>query len=868
MYTAVSIRGIIILHTSECQRWKNGRFLVILNLITDYAIKLYPMMQTTFLQKRAYILLLLVVLIYSAVNATGSDSYKLWYDKPAAHWNEALPIGNGRLGAMLFGGVKQDHLQLNEETIWSGGPGNNSSKDLYSTMQEIRRLLFAGKYEEAQDLSNKEMPREPEANNNYGMSYQPAGDLWIDFLHEGETVAYRRELDIADALSTVTYRVGEVTYKREYLATAHDQVIMMRVTADRAGSISCNLKLNTPHLIHQQHFIGNRIYVNGTSGDKQNKKGQVKFSIVVEPKVKGGTLQAEGEMLRVRQADELTVYIAIGTNFNNYHDLGVDARERVDDYLNTALKKSYRKIKSKHVEDYRRYFDRVSLDLGQTVAMNKPTDQRVADFHLGNDPQLVSLYFQFGRYLLISSSRPGTQPANLQGIWNDKLSPPWSSKYTVNINTEMNYWPAEVTNLSEMHEPLFAMLEDLSVTGKESAWNYYRARGWNMHHNTDIWRVTGIIDGGFYGMWPMGGAWLSQHIWQHYLFNGDNAFLAKYYPILKGVTQFYVDVLQEEPKHKWLVVAPSMSPENSYQSGVGISAGTTMDNQLVFDVFSTFLEAAHVLQVDEDFMDTVASKLKRLPPMQIGKLGQLQEWMEDWDRADDHHRHISHLYGLYPAAQISPIRHPTLFEAAKKSLVFRGDKSTGWSMGWKVNWWARLLDGNRAYKLIADQLSPAANDGNGEAGGTYANLLDAHPPFQIDGNFGCTAGIAEMLIQSHDGCLHILPALPDQWQNGEVKGLKARGGFIVDIAWKDGKLQKLKVHSRLGGNCRIRIASAKMVDKLAVEKAIGENSNLLYKVPEIKEPISHIGQLAANYTEEFEEYDLPTKKGKTYFLLK
>jgi len=826
------------------------------------------MTQMPRLQKHSIILTLLLTVLYSAAYCIEPDSYKLWYVKPASNWNEALPIGNGRLGAMLFGGVEHDRLQLNEETIWTGGPGNNSSKDLYPTMKEIRRLLFEGKYQEAQDLSNKEMPREPETNNNYGMSYQPAGDLWIDFLHKGKVDNYRRELDIANALSTITYKVGAVTYNREYFATASDQVIAIRLTADKAKSISCNLRLSSPHLLQQEHIAGHRIYLAGTSGDKENKKGQIKFTIALEPKVKGGTIEASENMLTVRQADELILYVSIGTNFNNYHDLGGNAHQRADDFLHVALRKNYKEVKDKHIADYRRYFDRVSLDLGETAAMNKPTDQRVADFHLGNDPQLVSLYFQFGRYLLISSSRPHTQPANLQGIWNDKLSPPWSSKYTVNINTEMNYWPAEVTNLTEMHEPLFTMLEDLAVTGKESAWNYYRARGWNMHHNTDLWRVTGNIDGGFYGMWPMGGAWLSQHLWQHYLFTGDKTFLAKYYAILKGLAQFYVDVLQEEPKHKWLVVAPSMSPENSYQQDVGISAGTTMDNQLVFDVFSNFIETAQLLKRDNDFVDTVINKQKRLAPMQIGKLGQLQEWMEDWDRADDHHRHISHLYGLYPSAQISPIRHPALFDAAKKSLVFRGDKSTGWSMGWKVNWWARLLDGNRAYKLITDQLSPAGNDSTEQSGGTYANLLDAHPPFQIDGNFGCTAGIAEMLIQSHDGALHVLPALPDKWLNGAVKGLKARGGFTVDMAWKNGKLTELVVYSSIGGNCRIRVADNRLNDQLSLKQAVGTNSNPLYKVFEIKEPINHTGKTSSDQAYEVGEYDLLTKKGKTYDILR
>ena len=480
------------------------------------------------------------------------------------------------------------------------------------------------------------------------------------------------------------------------------------------------------------------------------------------------------------------------------------------------------------------------------------------------DLSLVSLYFQFGRYLLISSSRPGGQPANLQGIWNDKLSPPWDSKYTVNINTEMNYWPAEVTNLSELHEPLFSMLEDLSKTGKLSAEKMYHARGWNIHHNTDIWRISGIVDGGFYGLWPMGGAWLSQHLWQHYLFTGDKTFLTKYYPILKSAAQFYVDVLQEEPQNKWLVVAPSMSPENKYMDGVGITYGTTMDNQLVFDVFSNVINASKALDIDFKFADTLKTLRKRLPPMQIGKYNQLQEWIKDWDRPNDKHRHISHLYGLYPSAQISPFKNPELFKAAEQTLEYRGDKSTGWSMGWKVNFWARMLNGNRAYKLIKTQLT-LVQDGT-ESGGTYPNLFDAHPPFQIDGNFGCTSGIAEMLIQSHDGALHLLPALPDSWKEGSVKGLKARGGFEVDMDWSKAKLKTVKIASGLGGNLRIRTTEI-LLDENGKEltKASGENTNTFYQSSKIKDPlVSKESNIQPFQLPVYHIYDVETQKGKTY----
>ncbi|OQP52772.1 alpha-L-fucosidase [Niastella yeongjuensis] len=795
-----------------------------------------------------------------------NNPLRLWYDKPATNWNEALPIGNGHLAAMVFGSLNAEQVQLNEETIWSGEPGNNIIPNVYDSIQQIRKLLFEGKYKEAQDLSNKTLPRNAPADVNYGMKYQTAGSLMIRFNDQQQATNYQRDLDISKAVANVTYQANGITYKREFIAAVTDNVILVRLTASKPGSISCNLSMQSPFKDVTTQTKDGKLLYSGVTSTVDNKTGRLRYQVEVLPKAEGGKVSFTDTGVVIDKANALTLYVAIGTNFINYKDISGNEAAKATQALNAAAGKSYEAIKTTHISLYKKYFDRVSLELGTTDAIKKPTNARIAEFGNGNDPALVSMYFQFGRYLLITSSWPGSQPANLQGKWNDKLSPPWDSKYTININTEMNYWPAEPTALPEMHHALFNMLKELSVTGQESATKMYHARGWNVHHNTDLWRITGPVDGGFYGMWPMGGAWLSQHLWQHYLFTGDKAFLKEMYPVLKGAALFYVDVLQTEPTHNWLVVAPSMSPENTYMSNVGISAGTTMDNQLVYDVLSNAFRSATILGLDKTFTDTLQTMIKRLPPMQVGQYSQLQEWLQDMDKPNDRHRHVSHLYGLFPSNQISPFNTPEIFEAARNSLVYRGDKSTGWSMGWKVNLWARLLDGNRAYKLIADQLTPAPVETSGQNGGTYPNLFDAHPPFQIDGNFGCTSGIAEMLVQSHDGSIYLLPAIPDQWQQGTVKGLIARGGFVIDMSWKNGRITSLKIQSKLGGNCRLRMAGPlKPKGSVALKPATGNNPNPLFAIADTKKPvISDKASLKGVTVNAGQLYDFNTTAGMSY----
>ncbi len=913
----------------------------------------------------------LFILFISGVKISSAQDLKLWYDKPAVKWTEALPIGNGRIGAMIFGGVEQDRIQFNEETLWTGEPRSYSRPGAYKYLDTIRQLLFAGKQKEAEALAEKEfmglksnegkksdwvkeivslkgvqgnpaseyyddskwktmtmpswdgweavgfegldgavwlrtsfelpaswtgkdlaldlnrirdkdltyingrivggqenaeprnytLPKEllhagkniiavqvfnfsdkggitgykdtakhigvylsgnesskislngqwkyfvqdddPPPVGVYQASYQPFGDLFMKFKKTGNATNYRRELDLATALSSTSYSVNGINFKREYFVSQPNQVLAVNVSASKKASISFDISLNSPHKDFKVLKIGN----SGLALHVKVRNGALRGESYLQVITAGGQIIATDSTINIRNADTATLYLTAGTSYKNYNDVSANPTTACLTALASIEGKTYKQIKAAHIKEYQQYFNTFSIKLSSTKSSGSkappsegfgealPTDERIEKFASSNDPSFVALYTQYGRYLLIASSRPGTRPANLQGIWNDLLNPPWGSKYTTNINAEMNYWPAELLNLSPLHDPIFKMIEELSVTGKQTAKDHYNAPGWVLHHNTDLWRGTAAINASNHGIWVTGGAWLCHHLWEHYLFTQDKMFLKnRAYPVMKEAALFFNSFLVKDPKSGWLISGPSNSPEQG-----GLVMGPTMDHQIIRDLFRNVIAASELLSTDQSLREELKDKCKKIAPNQIGKYGQLQEWMQDVDDTTNKHRHISHLWGMYPGDEINWDESSDLMKAARQSLLYRGDAATGWSLGWKINCWARFKDGEHTFRMIQLLMSPAKN-----GAGSYPNLFDAHPPFQIDGNFGGAAGIGEMFIQSHTKYIDILPALPSALSNGEVKGICARGGFVLNMKWKDGKLQSLSVVSKAGMPLNLR----------------------------------------------------------------